>query len=59
MIRAVLRGDRVVFYADGIIEASDNAKNMLGVTGLKKIVINHKKTPQSKLADEIIIILGI
>ena len=47
-------GDRVVFYTDGIIEANDGKGNMLGLDGLQTILQKHYRTPQSKLADEIL-----
>lgn len=48
------RGDRIIFYTDGIIEANSDGKDMLGLDGLKKIIEKHYETPPVKLADEIL-----
>ena len=46
-------GDRVIFYTDGIIEASHD-ENILDLSGLRLIVENNTKKPSPALADEII-----
>ena len=48
------RGDRVIFYTDGIIEANDGHGNMLGLDGLETILQKHYESSQGALADEIL-----
>ncbi|MFH1731782.1 MAG: PP2C family protein-serine/threonine phosphatase [Planctomycetota bacterium] len=50
------RGDRIIFYTDGIMEANDGAGDMLGINGLKKIIEQHYKSGSSELADKILAI---
>jgi len=51
----VHRGDRILFYTDGIIEAADDDGRMLGLAGLRSIVSGHFGSPQTRLADEILL----
>jgi len=48
------KGDRIIFYTDGIIEANDGAGDMLGIEGLKEIIEQYYKSSSSKLADEVL-----
>jgi len=48
------RGDRVLFYTDGIIEANDGRGNVFGLDGLRNMVEANYETPQQELADKII-----
>jgi serine phosphatase RsbU (regulator of sigma subunit) len=48
------RGDRVVFYTDGIIEATDRRGHMLGLRGLSDIVERAHDTLTPELADTIL-----
>lgn len=49
----VNRGDRVIFYTDGIIEAGEG-KQMFGLDGLCRVLREHHGSEQSALADEIL-----
>ena len=53
-IISVHRGDRVILYTDGIIEANDGKGKMLGIQGLRNIVQTHYESSTVHLADEIL-----
>lgn len=53
---SVSKGQRVIFYTDGIIEAQINKQQMLGLKGLRKIVEDHFNSSPSQLADEILLV---
>ena len=38
-------GDRLVLYTDGLVEVFDRQDDMLGVEGLKKLVLQSAKQP--------------
>jgi len=48
------KGDRVIFYTDGIIESSDANGKMLGIEGLQQIIQEHYESPQADLADQVL-----
>jgi len=50
------RGDRIIFYTDGIIEANSNGHDMLGIDGLKSVIEKHYETSPVQLADAILTI---
>lgn len=45
--------DRLIFYTDGIVEACDEAGNMLGIEGLKQIIKKQRRLPTNRMADYI------
>ncbi len=48
------RGDRVLFYTDGIMEANDGKGKMLGLKGLRSLVDENYETPSKVLANEVL-----
>jgi serine phosphatase RsbU (regulator of sigma subunit) len=48
------KGDRLILYTDGIIEANDGKGHMLGIDGLQEIIRKHFETSPEDLANEII-----
>ncbi len=48
------KNDRVIFYTDGIIEATDGRADLWGIDGLKGLVEQHYDSAPADLADEVL-----